>query len=129
MHDIRVLVVEDEPLVAMALEDTLTDAGFTVISAGDASSAIQKLENEHSHIQAVVTDIRMPGLLSGWDVAYRARDLEPEMPVIYCSGDKAADWSECGVPGSVMLLKPFALEQLAVMVAEMIGAKPAGSSA
>jgi DNA-binding NtrC family response regulator len=129
MHDIRVLVVEDESLVAMALEDTLTDAGFTVISAGDASSAIQKLENEHSHIQAVVTDIRMPGQLSGWDVAYRARDLEPQMPVIYCSGDKAVDWSARGVPGSVMLRKPFSLDQLATMVAKMIGVDPAGSSA
>ena len=128
MQDIRVLLVEDEPLVAMALEDTLTDAGFTVITAGDASSAIEKLELEHGQIQAVVTDIRMPGQLSGWDVGCRARDLEPEMPVIYCSGDKAADWSARGVPGSVMLRKPFALDQLAATVAEMIGAKPAGAS-
>jgi DNA-binding NtrC family response regulator len=128
MHDMRVLVVEDEPLVAMALEDTLTDAGFSVISAGDASSAIRKLEDQHNCIQAVVTDIRMPGQLSGWDVGYRARDLEPEMPVVYCSGDKAADWSAMGVPGSIMLRKPFALEQLASTVAELIKSRSGHAS-
>ena len=124
MQDMRVLIVEDEPLVAMALEDTLIDAGFSVISAGDASSAIRTLEQEHDQIQAVVTDIRMPGQLSGWDVGYRARDLEPEMPVIYCSGDKAADWSAKGVPGSVMLRKPFPLDQLAAAVEDLIRASP-----
>lgn len=115
----RVLVVEDEPLVAMALDDILSEAGFVVVLASNAALAITALEAECESIDAVVTDIRMPGALSGWHVGKRARELKADMPVIYCSGDKAADWSLEGVPNSIMLRKPFAMSQLVTAVIEL----------
>lgn len=124
MHDARILVVEDDPLVAMALEDTLTEAGFIVVSAQDGASAISKLEAEGPTIDAVVTDIRMPGKLTGWDVGMRARELRADIPVVYCSGDKAVDWSTRGVQDSVMLRKPFALDHLVNAVCDLLGTGP-----
>ncbi|MHA6297996.1 response regulator [Devosia sp. CAU 1758] len=116
----RILLVEDEAMIAMALEDALTDAGFTVELASNAAVAIDRLQRDHDKIVAVVTDIRMPGPRSGWDVGHRARELEPDIPLIYCSGDKASEWSAQGVPGSVMLHKPFALEQLVTAVSQLV---------
>jgi DNA-binding NtrC family response regulator len=127
MQQKRVLVVEDEALVAMALEDFLSEAGFTVTLASDAASAVRKLEGEFQELTAVVTDIRMPGALSGWDVGKRARELRPDMPVVYCSGDKAADWSSRGVPNSLMLLKPFGMDQLVEAVAQLVTEAPGHS--
>lgn len=120
MQDSRVLIVEDEAMVAMAYEDALTEAGFVVELASNAELGIHALEKSHRELVAVVTDIRMPGSLSGWDVGHRARELVPDIPVIYCSGDKGAEWSAQGVPGSIMLHKPFALCQLVIAVSQLI---------
>jgi CheY-like chemotaxis protein len=54
----------------------------------------------------------MPGKLNGGDLARRARELQPLLPVIYMTGDSAAAWRSQGVPGSVLLQKPFADAQL-----------------
>lgn len=116
----RILLIEDEAMVAMALEDALTEAGYAVEIASDAMAGIERLERDHEQLLAVVTDIRMPGSLSGWDVGNRARELKPDIPVIYCSGDKAIEWSAHGVPGSIMLHKPFALAQLVTAVSQMV---------
>ena len=128
MPNSRVLVVEDEALVAMALEDYLSEAGFTVTLASDAASAGSKLEAEFQSFEAVVTDIRMPGSLSGWDVGKRARELRPDIPVVYCSGDKGGDWSSQGVPNSLMLLKPFPMSELVEAVAQLVTEAPRHSS-
>lgn len=129
MQESRVLIVEDEALVAMALEDILSEAGYAVTLASDAAAAISTLENEHAEIEAVITDIRMPGKLSGWDVGQRARELQPDLPVVYCSGDQAAEWSARGVPGSLMLRKPFAMSQLVTAVSQLITERSSSLSA
>ena len=123
MHDARVLIVEDDALKAMTLEGALTEAGFDVVAVQDGASAISKLESENTRIDAVVTDIRMPGNYSGWDAGARARELQANIPVIYCSGDKAADWSTKGVSASVMLRKPFALDRLVAAVTELVASR------
>jgi DNA-binding NtrC family response regulator len=112
-----VLVVEDEPLLAMTLEMGLEDAGFTVVLATTGDAAIAKLEAKPSRFSAVMTDIRMPGTADGWQVGRRARDLRPGIPVIYASGDSCAHWQASGVPGSAILPKPFSMD-LAVQCLE-----------
>ena len=75
----------------------------------------------HGHaIRALITDIRMGEGPDGWEIARRARELNPRLPVIYMSGDSAADWSAQGVPGSIMLQKPFASAQIVTAVASLI---------
>jgi DNA-binding response OmpR family regulator len=120
MHDARVLIVEDDALIAMAMEDTLLDAGFAVIAVQNGASAIGKLEAECGTIDAVITDIRMPGGITGWDVGVRARELKASMPLIYCSGDKAADWRARGVSSSIMFGKPFDLNRLVTTLTELV---------
>jgi DNA-binding NtrC family response regulator len=59
----------------------------------------------------LITDIRMSGG-SGWDIAKRARELSPGVPVVYVTGDSAAEWSSKGVPNSLLVEKPFAPAQV-----------------
>lgn len=111
MHGIgpTVLVVEDEAMLALTMEMALEEAGYLVVMAFNGDEAIEKLEADPDRFTAVITDIRMPGSSNGWDVGRRARELLPEVAVLCVSGDSAANWRANGVPGSIMLSKPFEL--------------------
>jgi CheY-like chemotaxis protein len=116
-----VLLVDDDALVLLTTEQTLLEAGFTVEVAGNGSEAIRLLEDKSNDFCALVTDVRMPGL-GGWDVARRARELFPALPVMYVTGDSAADWRAQGVPESVMLQKPYADAQLITALSKLVTA-------
>lgn len=103
------MVVEDEWLVRMELVDALSDAGWRVMEAATGEAALELLSQGH-HIALLVTDIRLPGPLNGWDVAEKYRDAQNEVVVIYCSGnptDKARQ-----VKDSVFLPKPCRIDVL-----------------
>ncbi len=122
---VTVLVVEDEFLVAEVLKEDLMEAGYSVILASDGPTALSALAEPNSSIDAVVTDIRLPGELSGWDIARKAREVNPAMPVVYASGDSASQWAVQGVPESIMLPKPFASAQLVTAVSQLLNARSA----
>lgn len=111
-----VLVAEDEALIRAALVEALQDGGYSVLEAESGSAAIEQLENV-DHLRGLVTDIRMGAGADGWEVAHRARERFPNIPVVYVTGDSAADWSANGVPTSVVLQKPFATSELVAALA------------
>ena len=67
-----------------------------------------------------MTDIALRGKIDGWDVARRAREIDPDFPVVYISGAGGGDWPSRGVPESVMLEKPFAPAQLITAIANLL---------
>jgi two-component system OmpR family response regulator len=116
-----VLVVEDETLIGETLKHALEDAGFGVVLAFDAEAAIAALEQNRARgITGLVTDIRLGRGKSGWEVASRAREMNPGLPVVYMSGDSADDWAARGVPHSTMLQKPFAMIQVVVALSALL---------
>lgn len=120
MQSIQLLVVEDEALIRELLDHVLSDAGFEVTSASDGAQAFAELESKASQFRAVITDIRLGRGPDGWAVAHRARELAPEVAIIYVSGDSAHDWSASGVPNSVMITKPFVPAQILTAVATLL---------
>jgi DNA-binding NtrC family response regulator len=124
MPEVLVLLVEDEELLALVLEQSFGDAGYKLVIAEHGASGISELESDPHWFHAVVTDIRMPGKLTGWDVAHRARELVPTIPVVYMSGDSAKDWAANGVPNSIMLTKPFAVDQAVTAVSQLLNQVP-----
>jgi DNA-binding response OmpR family regulator len=76
-------VVEDEILIRMMLVAELEDCGWAVIQADAAEAAIAFLSSHP--VDVLITDIRLPGKLSGWDVADASRITKPSFPVIYAS--------------------------------------------
>ena len=109
MSNVHVLLVEDEFLLSVVMQQNPEDAGFVVLTVADGAAAIKALEDPLLNFGALLTDIRLPSRLNGWDVARRARELQRHIPVIYTSGDHAEYWRAYGVPDSVMLAKPFAM--------------------
>lgn len=114
------LIAEDEFLLVPDIEEALEEAGYQIVITSNGNDAIAKLETDASRFKALITDIRMGPGPTGWDVAHRARELSPSLPVIYMTGDSAASWAANGVPNSVLLQKPFVMAQLVVAVSQLI---------
>ena len=115
-----VLVVEDDSIIQHLAEETLTEGGFQVISASSAERAVAILDERSTSYRAVVTDVNLGSEKTGWDVARHARELWPDIAVVYMTGDSAAEWTAQGVPKSVLLTKPFAPAQLLTAVSQLL---------
>jgi CheY-like chemotaxis protein len=118
-----VLLVEDEALLRMIIADELLDAGYSVVEASDGQRALEMLTEQPS-VGLLFTDIRMPGGLSGWDVAEQARALRPNIPVFYATG-----FSEDAprlVPGARFFKKPYRASAI-VDAARELGVLPSAT--
>lgn len=116
----RVLVAEDQALIAALIEATLLDEGYVVSTVYSGADAIAALGGPASPFDVLVTDIRMEPGPDGWAVAAKAREGEPEIAVVYMTGDSMAEWRGKGVAGSVLLAKPFVPEQVSAAVADLL---------
>lgn len=125
MDMLTVLVVDDEPLIALLVEAALGDAGFAVAIAHSEAEALSSVDTTGSSLAALVTDIRL-GTGSGWVVATHARVQNPDLPVVYISGDSGGLWKVHGVPESIMISKPFAVGQVVAAVTTLLNT-PASS--
>lgn len=111
----KIMLVEDEILVReLALED-LSDAGFEVSALGDGEKALETLRGDSS-FDLLLTDIRMPGAIDGWQLADEARRLIPGIRVIYATGLGDADGDVR--PEDGLLRKPYRTEELLAAVDE-----------
>ena len=82
---VKVLVVEDEPILLLFATDVVTEAGFEAVSAANADEAI-KILTERDDIRIVFTDVRMPGSMDGMKLATFVRDRWPPIEIIVTSG-------------------------------------------
>jgi DNA-binding response OmpR family regulator len=120
-----ILVVEDDQLIQTIAEEALTDGGFGIVIASSGENAIELLETSGGKYRALITDINLGhDKLDGWQVARRAREIDPAFPVVYMSGDGAEVWASQGVPNSIMLSKPFAPAQLVTAVSQLLNSTP-----
>lgn len=111
-----VLIVEDEFLIRMVLADTLLDEGYDVIEAGNVLEAVAILGQRK--IDAVITDVDMPGGLSGLDLARMISDTRIHVPVIIASGRLRPCPEE--LPGdAVFVAKPYRMDVISAMVDDM----------
>ena len=129
MEPTVILLAEDEALLRLDFEHALTEAGFDVVAVSAGGEAITRLNAEGSSIQGLITDIRFREPPDGWDVARHARENDPEMPVVYVSGDSALDWASKGVPNSIMIEKPFAMAQLTTAISQLLNDRSPGRTA
>src|SRR3954451_15356123 len=122
MATAALFLVEDDVLIRDLLEASLTDAGFEVIEVSCGAKALAEFDADVRRFRAVITDIKLGSGPDGWAVARRARELVPDMPVVYMSGDSSQEWSSKGVPNSLMVAKPFAPAQIITAVSTLLNA-------
>ncbi|WP_408611103.1 PAS domain-containing protein [Caulobacter hibisci] len=116
-----VLVVDDEPTVRMLIVDALQELGYACIEAADGPTGLRLLQSD-ARIDLLITDVGLPGGLNGRQVADAARDLRPDLKVMFITG-----YAENAVlnhghiqPGMEVLTKPFAVSDLAGRVDRML---------
>ncbi len=116
-----VLVVDDEPTVRMLVTEVLQDLGYRAIEAADGAAGLQVLQSD-VRIDLLVTDVGLPGGMNGRQVADAARVARPELKVLFITG-----YAENAVlshghldPGMHVLTKPFAMEELAGRITNLI---------
>lgn len=126
MHSavLLILVVEDDSLIQDLVDAALAEGGFENEIVASGEKAVALLQGAPTKYRALLTDINLKGQLTGWDVAKRARELNPEMPVIYMTGAAADEWPSHGVPNSILLNKPFAPAQVVTAVSQLINQTP-----
>jgi CheY-like chemotaxis protein len=116
-----ILVVEDDQLIQSVVAEAMAEGGFEIVIASSGEQAVELLDSSERKFRALVTDINLGrDKLSGWEVARHAREINPDFPVVYMSGDSAEDWASQGVPHSIMLAKPFAPAQLVTAVSQLL---------
>ena len=123
-----VLIVDDEPLIAAMVELTFDDAGFDVRSAISVTDASDQIVDLGDRLSALVADIRLGDGPNGWAVAADARTRLPLLPVVYMTGDSAADLTAFGVPKSVLVQKPFVGAQVLAAVTTLMNSDNSDST-
>ena len=115
-----VLIVDDEPLIALMIGEELGDVGFDPVICHCGKSAMTALGDREATYCALVTDIRLGSGPAGWEVARCARELQASIPVVYITGDSAPDHSAMGVPGSILIQKPFVAVQIITALSNLL---------
>jgi CheY-like chemotaxis protein len=107
----RILLVEDDRRVAEATQDLLQSMGFDTRWAGDGSAALAFVESDPK-LALVLSDVVMPGGVSGLDLARMLRDRRPKLPVILTTGYSSYA-SDVVAEGFALIEKPYRRDMLA----------------
>ncbi len=113
-----ILLVEDDNSVRNSMRNTLVRLGYRVLEAYNGAEALKIWKEQASDIRLLLTDMMMPGGMSGKDVATVLLQQHPGLKVIYCSG-YSADIGGQEFPleeGVNFLAKPFESHKLAQTV-------------
>ena len=121
MEDLPViLVVEDDEQIQTVVEDALTEGGFEPAIAPSGEEAVTLLRGNKGNYRALVADIGLRGRMDGWEVAKRAREIDPEFPIVYMTGIGKDEWGLRAVPNSILMTKPFAPAQLVTALSQLL---------
>ena len=122
---LRILVAEDEPLVAGMLRTFLESVGHNVTVCLNGAEAIEAFE--HTEFDLAVVDIAMPEV-DGWEVSRRVNEFRPEVPIIVATGWNMTieDGREQGATVNSVLRKPFAMADLIEAVDHVTGRRRTG---
>ena len=119
-RQITVLAVDDEELILDLLVEFLAELGYSAVSAENGVRALAFL-TAGREVDLLITDVRMPGM-SGIEVARKARELHPDLPILFVSG-YAPEFYGTNLnldAATAMLTKPFTLDRLAKAIDKVL---------
>jgi CheY-like chemotaxis protein len=107
---VRVLVVDDNPLVRDMLGDVVRVAGYDVTVSAEGVEAVTRLTEERYDV--LLTDIKMP-TMDGWELIALATQIHPMLAIVVITGeDDPQDRQRAEQLGVTLIRKPFALGTL-----------------
>jgi CheY-like chemotaxis protein len=115
-----VLVAEDDDMVRPLVVGVLTRGGYRVLAADSGRAAMALWKEHRSEIRLLLTDLLMPGGMTGKDLALRLRAEAPDLPVVLMTGYGAELQEKDGtiVPNAGFLQKPCTAEAILAAVGE-----------
>ncbi len=116
---LRILMVDDDALIAMSSVDMLEDLGHVVTEANSGKAALELLQNGHK-FDLVITDYSMPGM-TGAELARAAKALLPQLPIMIASG--YADLPPGAGIDLPRLSKPYSQAQLETEITKVVSAR------
>lgn len=116
-----ILVVEDDTDVRLTTVDMLTQLGYRVLTAANGEAALALMSSD-TPIDLLFTDVIMPGAIKGSELATRAAQRVPPLPVLLVSGYTRDEIAHDGrlPPGVALLGKPYRREDLARRVRSVL---------
>jgi CheY-like chemotaxis protein len=119
----RILVVDDEPTIRELISDTLRESGYQVQSAANGADALELMRGWLPH--AIVLDLMMPRLDGhGFVQLMRLNPRLAAVPVLLVTAAYGAEEAFARIGANAYLTKPFELDHLIEVVAELAGLPP-----
>jgi len=122
--DGTILVVDDEATIRHLIDEVLDEVGYTVIGAADGAAGLKVLQSG-ARIELLITDVGLPNGMNGRQLADAARELRPDLNILFITGyaESAAVGNGYLEPGMELLTKPFSLDDLTRKVSEMLNTR------
>jgi len=121
MHPSHILLVEDEPLQREMIAESLSSAGYEVTATRTGDEAAILLA-DRDRFDALLTDIAIPGRIDGIGLAEHARQVHPDLPILFVSGGAAnLRRAEALAPPTACMSKPFEAVTLLRAIGQLIG--------
>ncbi len=115
----KILVVEDEPLIRIGMASLVGECGYVALEAANADHAIRLIEKDPD-VAVMITDVDMPGSMDGVRLAHFVRDRWPPIQLIVISGKVGVGASELPM-GARFFAKPCRDDLLLAAVRELSG--------
>ena len=121
MSKVRILLVEDDPLIRLIASEALLDEGFDVVEAEHGDAAASLLDADPP-FDAICTDVRMPSSLDGVDVAILARSKFPTIPLLIVTGYSSQLGGRLNKlrPAAVVMTKPYSMQVVVTTLRQMV---------
>jgi CheY-like chemotaxis protein len=120
-----VLVVEDEVLIRMVICEYLRDCGYRVVEAANADEAMLVLQQDDFSIDAVLSDVDMPGSMDGFALAQWVRLHRPGLDIILVgSPDRAAAAAAELCEQGPTLAKPYEPQAVVDRIRRLLAERP-----
>ena len=122
-HNELVLAIEDEESVRTVLSITLRRYGYRALLARNGAEAMELWQAHRAEIALVLTDMVLPGGMTGADLIARFRQERPELPMILASGYMKSK-EGITIPGVTPLPKPFEMHTLLTALRTCLDTQP-----
>jgi PAS domain S-box-containing protein len=114
-HNETILLVDDEAAVRQMVAELLSESGYRVVEAVDSVSALKQAE-KLEHLDLLLTDIGLPGLMNGISLAAQFKLKYPQLKVLFVTGFAGGSNLVSVDATTRVLTKPFSLNELSSRV-------------
>jgi CheY-like chemotaxis protein len=121
-----ILIVEDESPLRRLVSEILNRQGYRVLEAEHAAEALRIWRDASAQIDLLLTDLVMPGLMSGRELADQLRREQPRLKVIFTTGYSSETVLTNSSGSAGFLAKPYRPEKLVLTVRECLDAPIGG---